>query len=179
MAASTAILPSNLWKLQLIPKSSGIVTFVRAQTCQACALFLLVASILMHAGAADTTCTHRRCCLKQLLIRRIAILIEQYLQGLLVDARLRKLHFRVLAICCINNGGAADLRHFFAMTIKGPATDFTWTNHILNKEYSLVKTQRQLVKQFNILEQIIIRGACVRVFVILPLYHQNDRRLRR
>jgi hypothetical protein len=45
------------------------------------------------------------------------------------------------------------------MTVETPTTNFTWSNDILNEEYSSTEPQRQLVKQLNVLQQVVVRCA--------------------
>ena len=58
----------------------------------------------------------------------------------------------MLLVCSIHNRSTTDFSHFLAMTIKTPTTNFAWPYDILNKKNSTTKSQRQLVKQLNVLE---------------------------
>ncbi len=53
---------------------------------------------------------------------------------------------------------AAHLCNLPALAVKGPATNLI-TNHILDEKHSAIEPQRQLVKQLNVLQHVIIRVA--------------------
>lgn len=65
--------------------------------------------------------------------------------------------------------GAAHLSNAPIITIKRPAAYLVRSDHILDEKNTSTKAQRQLVEQFNVLEQIIVRGVCVRVFVVMSV----------
>lgn len=64
----------------------------------------------------------------------------------------------LLLLCGIDDGGAAHLCQLTALPIEGPAADLI-SDDILDEEHATVETQGQLVKQFNVFQQVIIRVA--------------------
>lgn len=64
----------------------------------------------------------------------------------------------LLLLCGIHNGGAAHLCQLTALAIERPAADLV-PNDILDEEHAAIEAQGQLVKQFNVLQQVIIRVA--------------------
>lgn len=65
----------------------------------------------------------------------------------------------VFLICGVHDGSATDLGHFLSMTEKGPKTNLLRTNDILEEKNSTAESQTEFVKQFKILEQIVVRSA--------------------
>lgn len=68
------------------------------------------------------------------------------------------LYLCLLLLSSINNGCAADFCQFTALSVKGPAADLV-SNDIFNEEYTTTVAQGQLLKQLDILEQVVIRVA--------------------
>lgn len=58
----------------------------------------------------------------------------------------------------IDDGGAADLGDLAALAVEGPAADFV-PNDVLYEQDSSVKAQRQLIKQFDVFQHIVVRIA--------------------
>jgi hypothetical protein len=58
----------------------------------------------------------------------------------------------VLLICSVHDRSATDFSHFLAVTIETPATNFARSYDILNEKNSTTKSQRQFIKQLNVLE---------------------------
>ncbi len=67
-------------------------------------------------------------------------------------------YLRLLLFCGVNNGGAADLSKLATLTIKRPTADLV-SDHIFDEEDAAIKPQHKFVKQFNVLQQVIIRVA--------------------
>lgn len=70
----------------------------------------------------------------------------------------KHIYLCLLLFCGINNGGAADFSNFTPLPIKWPTADLI-SNHVFDEEYSPVEPQRQLVKQLNIFQHVVIRIA--------------------
>lgn len=58
----------------------------------------------------------------------------------------------------IDDGGAADLSDLAALAVEGPAADFV-PNDVLYEQDPSVKAQRQLIKQFDVFQHIVVRIA--------------------
>lgn len=56
----------------------------------------------------------------------------------------------------VDDGGAAHLGQLAALPIEGPAADLV-PDHVLDEQHSAVEAQRQLVKQLDVLQQVVIR----------------------
>lgn len=61
----------------------------------------------------------------------------------------------MLLLSGIDDGRAADFSQLAALSIKGPAADLI-TDHVLQEENTAVVAQGQLLKQFNVLEEVVI-----------------------
>lgn len=58
----------------------------------------------------------------------------------------------------VDDGGTADLGDLAALAIEGPAADFV-PNDVLYEQDPSIKAQRQLIKQFNVFQHIVVRIA--------------------
>lgn len=58
----------------------------------------------------------------------------------------------------VDDGGTTDLSNLSALTIKGPAADFV-PNDVLYEEDPSVKAQRELIKEFNVFQHVVVRIA--------------------
>lgn len=67
-------------------------------------------------------------------------------------------HFGLLLLCGVNNGRAAHFSDLAAFTIERPTADFI-SKHIFDKQDAAVKSQDKFVKQFNVLQQVVVRVA--------------------
>jgi hypothetical protein len=63
----------------------------------------------------------------------------------------------VLPVCGIDYRFTANFGDFLPIAIKGPTADFSPANYVLHKLDSVPESDRELVKQFNVLEKIVIR----------------------
>jgi hypothetical protein len=97
---------------------------------------------------------------------------ERHFEQLTINPRFRELHLRVLSVGRVDDAGAADLSDFLPISIKHPARDFTRPNHVLNEENPSREAKTQLVKQLDVLQQIVVGGCGVRVFVVVAIYQQ-------
>lgn len=80
----------------------------------------------------------------------------------------------MLFVGCVHDGCAAKFCHFFSVTVETPATDFVRADDILDKNYTTAEAQRQTVEHFEILEEIIIRGRGIRIFIVVSINQQFD-----
>lgn len=65
-------------------------------------------------------------------------------------------YFGLFLLSGINDGGTANLSDLASLSIEGPAADFV-SQHVFNEKHSTVKAQPQLIKQFDVLQQVVIR----------------------
>lgn len=118
-------------------------------------------SLFVFIDVVGTPCG-TPCGLQQCIVRSTAILrlIEQDVEGLFIDASLWELNLCLLLLSGVDYRRAAHLCNLPALAVKGPATNLI-TNHILDEKHSAIEPQRQLVKQLNVLQHVIIRVACI------------------
>lgn len=64
----------------------------------------------------------------------------------------------LLLLCGIDNRSAAHFCNFAAFPVEGPAADFI-PEHVFDKEDTTIEPQHQLVKQFDVLQQVVVRVA--------------------
>lgn len=69
-----------------------------------------------------------------------------------------KPYLGLLLLGGIHDGGAAHLCQLTTLAIERPAADFI-TNDVLDEEHAAIEAQGQLVKQFNVFQQVIVRVA--------------------
>lgn len=67
-------------------------------------------------------------------------------------------YFGLLLLGGIHNRSTAHFCYFAAFPIKRPAADFI-PQHVFDKEDTAIKPKHQLVKQFDVLQQVVIRVA--------------------
>ena len=58
-------------------------------------------------------------------------------------------------LCGIENGGAAHLSKFAAVTIEGPAADLV-SDYIFDEEDAAVEAERQPVEELDVLQQVVV-----------------------
>ena len=58
-------------------------------------------------------------------------------------------------LCGVDYGCAADLRQFASLSVERPAADLV-ADHVLDEENTAIVAQRQLVKQLNVLQQVVV-----------------------
>lgn len=109
--------------------------------------------VVPSAGPATSCCTP--CGLQEGWVWAPGSLIDQDVQGLLKDPGLWELHLGLLLLRGIDNGGATHLRDFAALPVERPAADFV-AQHVLEEEQPPVEAQGQLVKQLDVLEEVVI-----------------------
>ena len=78
------------------------------------------------------------------------MLVQQDIQRLLVNPRVRELDLRVLLVGRVHDRVAADLRDLAPVTVERPAADLAGADHVLNKQYSTTESKRQFVEQFYV-----------------------------
>jgi hypothetical protein len=64
-------------------------------------------------------------------------------------------------LCGVDYGGAAHLSDLTALPIERPAADLI-PDHVLDEEHTAVEPQRELVKQLNVLQHVVIGVAVKR-----------------
>lgn len=62
----------------------------------------------------------------------------------------------LLLLGSVDDGGAAHLRDLPALTVKRPAADLI-SDHVFNEEHTPIKAQRELIKQLDVLQHVVIR----------------------
>lgn len=83
-------------------------------------------------------------------------------------------YFGLLLLCSIDDGGAAYFSNLAAFTIERPTADLI-SKHIFDKQDPAIKSQHKFVKQFNVLQQVVIRVTVHRERQIIS--HKQLRRL--
>jgi len=63
----------------------------------------------------------------------------------------------VFLVRAVDDGRAADFRDLLAVSVVRPAADLLTADHVLDEHDPPVETQRQLVKQLYVLEQVVVR----------------------
>lgn len=86
-------------------------------------------------------------------------LIQHDVQRLLQNLCLGKLNLCVLSISRIDNWFTAHFRHLPSVTVEGPATDLAPSNNVLHELDPTAKPHRELVKELNVLQEVVIRVA--------------------
>ncbi|TRY93897.1 hypothetical protein DNTS_013075 [Danionella cerebrum] len=79
-------------------------------------------------------------------------------RGMMLDEKLLMAYLCLLFLGGINNGRAADFGELPLLSVKRPAADLI-SDHVFNEEHPPAVTQRQLLKQLDILEEVVIRVA--------------------
>ena len=59
----------------------------------------------------------------------------------------------------VDDGGAADLGYLVFMSVEGPTANLLTADHVLDEENATVEAQTQLIKEFDVLQQIVVGGA--------------------
>lgn len=85
-----------------------------------------------------------------------------------------KSYFRIFPICSINNSSATNFGNLFSMTIKRPTADFIRSNDVLDEEDSVGEPERQLVKQFDVLKDVVVGGTGVGIFIVVTIDQKFD-----
>ena len=107
---------------------------------------------------SSPTCSLQSGCTNAVSILKWS-LKEHHVQSLFKDPRLWEFNLCVLLFRGIHNGFTGYLRHFLAKSVKRPLADLPSTNNILDKFHPACKAHCKLVKQLQVLEQVIIRLA--------------------
>lgn len=76
--------------------------------------------------------------------------------------------------CGVDDGRGRNLCHLLSVTVKGPAADLIASNHVFDEEDTSRESKAQLVKQLQILEQVVITGRRVAVLVVVTIDQQLD-----
>lgn len=64
----------------------------------------------------------------------------------------------LLLFCGINNRCTAHFSNLTPLAVKGPATDLI-ADHIFDEQHPAVEPQRELVKELNVFQHVVIRIA--------------------
>lgn len=78
----------------------------------------------------------------------------------------RYIHLSLLLFCGIHNGGATHFCNLPALAIKRPTADLV-PNHVFDEQDPAVESQRQLVKQLDVFQHVVIRIAVCRIHKII------------
>lgn len=105
------------------------------------------------------------------------ILVQDNVQRLLVYPRLRILDLGVFLVGRINDGRTTHLGHLLAVAEEGPAANLVRADHVLYEQNATTETQREFIEEFDVLQQIVVRGVRVRVLVVVSVYQELDDRL--
>lgn len=70
----------------------------------------------------------------------------------------RSPYLGLFLLSSIDDGGTTDFSNLSALTIKGPAADFV-PNDIFYEQDPSIKAQRELIKEFNVFQHIVVRIA--------------------
>lgn len=109
--------------------------------------------VVSSACPAASSCTP--CGLQEGWVWAPGSLIDQDVQGLLEDPGLWELHLGLLLLRGVDDGGATHLRDFAALPVERPAADLV-PQHVLEEEQPPVEAQGQLVKQLDVLKEVVI-----------------------
>jgi len=74
-----------------------------------------------------------------------------------VNPSMQVTDLRVLLVGAVDNGRAADLGDLLSVSVVRPAADLLTANHVFDENNATVETQRQLVKQLDVLQQVVVR----------------------
>lgn len=81
----------------------------------------------------------------------------------------------MLPVGCIHNAAGRQFGHFVLPSVKMPTTDFTVAaTGILDEKHTITESKTQLIKQLQILQEIIVRIRCVAVLVVVTIDQQFD-----
>lgn len=105
------------------------------------------------------------------------ILVQDNVQRLLVYPRLRILDLGVFLVGRINDGRTTYLGYLLAVAEEGPAANLVRADHVLDEQNATTETQREFIEEFDVLQQIVVRGVRVRVLVVVSVYQELDDRL--
>lgn len=75
----------------------------------------------------------------------------------------------------VDDRSATNLGNLFAVSIETPTTNLIATDNVFHKQYSFAEFQCQLVEHVQVLEQILVRGAGVRVLIVMSIDEQLHR----
>jgi len=62
----------------------------------------------------------------------------------------------VLLVRAVHDGRATHFSNLLPVAVVRPAADLLAADHVLDEQDATVETQRQLVKQFNVLQQVVV-----------------------
>ena len=81
--------------------------------------------------------------LHEVLVRPSPVLVQETVESLLVDARLRELHLGVLPVRSVHGSCTANLRDFFSVAVKAPATNLVAADHILDEKHPITEPETE------------------------------------
>lgn len=82
-------------------------------------------------------------------------LVQQNVQRLLVDTRLRKLNLGLLLLGSVHDGSAAYLGHLALIAVEGPHA-YLVTDDVLHEEDATVEAQGEFVEQLDVLQHVVV-----------------------
>jgi len=62
----------------------------------------------------------------------------------------------VLLVRAVHDGRATHFGNLLPVAVVRPAADLLAADHVLDEQDATVETQRQLIKQFNVLQQVVV-----------------------
>ena len=68
----------------------------------------------------------------------------------------------MFAIRCIDDGLAADFGYFFIMSVESPTAYLSPAHYVFDELDSAAETHREFVKQFDVLQKVVVRVAAQR-----------------
>lgn len=74
-------------------------------------------------------------------------------------------YLSLLFFCGIHNGSAAHFCNLPTLAVKRPTADLI-SNHVFDEQDSAVEPQRELVKQLDVFQHVVIRIAVHRIYKI-------------
>jgi hypothetical protein len=146
-------------------QSRRVILLVGSQSCQRAARSL---GVFLVGGVADAAAGGRRG-LHELLVGIVAVLVQQCVECFLVDARFWEFNFCVLSIGAVDDGSAANLGNLLSVSVKHPTSDLTRSDDVLDEQNATREAQRELIKQFNVFQKVVVAGVRVAVLVVVAV----------
>lgn len=75
----------------------------------------------------------------------------------------------MLTVSAVDDRGATHLGDFLSISIEHPAGNLAGANDVFDEEDSTRKSQRQLVEQLDVLQQVVVAGVCVAILVVVTV----------
>ena len=97
--------------------------------------------------------------------------VDEYL---LEDARVGKLDLGLLLLGRVDNAGAADLGELASVAVEVPAADLLGAGRVLDEVNARLELGRHALEQLDVLEQVVVGRARVRVLVVVAVDEQPD-----